>query len=51
MEESVLSEDVNDSHELKSNKKSLIEFAKLNKHHIFVFIGPVFCFLTNYFFF
>ena len=51
MEESVLNEDVNDSHELKSNKKSLIEFAKLNKHHIFVFIGPVFCFLTNYFFF
>ena len=49
MEESLSIEEVNESYELKSNKKSLIIFAKLNKRHIFIFISPVFCFLSNYF--
>ena len=34
-----------------TNNKPFITFAKLNKYYSILFISPVFCMLSNYFFF
>ena len=42
-------EESENSNEIKSNKKRLISFAKINKYFIFPFLCPIFCFSAEFF--
>lgn len=49
MEDSILSEEENvELNKVQTNKKSLIEFSKINKYYLILFICPIISTISGY---